>query len=78
MHVYLPYSACSPLGKDLFLVSDAFVKALRRFISHRGKHHTFLSDNGTNLVRDYYKLRRSLHELDQAIIKERLKCEQIR
>ena len=52
--------------------------ALRRFISRRGKSHTFINDNGSNLVEDYQKLRRSLNDLDQSVIGERLKRQEIR
>ena len=60
------------------LDTDAFINALRRFISRRGKPHTFFSDNGTNLVGGYQELRRSLSDLDQSVIEERLKGQEIR
>ena len=60
------------------LETDAFINVLRRFINRRGKPHMFYSDNGTNIVGGYKELRRSLQELDQSVIEEQLKQQQIR
>ena len=60
------------------LETDAFINALRRFINRRGKPHMFYSDNGTNIVGRYKELRRSLQELNQSVIEEQLKQQQIR
>ena len=60
------------------LETDAFINVLRRFINRRGKPHMFYSDNGTNIMRGYKELRRSLQELNQSVIEEQLKQQQIR
>ena len=60
------------------LETDAFINVLRRFIIRRGKPHMFYSDNGTNIVGGYKELRRSLQELNQSVIEEQLKQQQIR
>ena len=60
------------------LDTDSFIKALRRFISRRGKPHTFFSDNDTNLVVGYRELRHSLNNFDQSVIEERPKRQEIR
>ena len=65
------------LEKSFSLDTDAFINALRRFISHRGKPHTFFNDNGANLVGGYQELRRSLNDIDQSVIEERLKRQEI-
>ena len=54
------------------LDTDAFINALRRFISRRVNPHTIYSDNGTNLVGGYLELKRSLRDLDQSTIAHRL------
>ena len=60
------------------LETDAFINVLRRFINRRGKPHMFYSDNGTNIVGGYKELRRSLQELNQSVIEEQPKQQQIR
>ena len=68
VHLELSYS----------LDTDAFINALRRFISRRGKPHTFFSDNGSNFVGGNQELRRSIQNLNQETIEERLKQDEIR
>ena len=60
------------------LDTDAFINALRRFISRRGNPHTIYSDNGTNLVGGYLELKRSLKDLDQSTISDHLNRKEIR
>ena len=67
VHIELSYS----------LSTDAFINALRMFISQRGKPHTICSDNGTNLVGRHRELRRCLQELSQSNIKEHLRQQEI-
>ncbi|GFX88551.1 putative RNA-directed DNA polymerase from transposon X-element [Trichonephila clavipes] len=43
--------------------TDAFIGALRRFISHRGKPHDIFSDNGTNFVGPNNELKKILQHL---------------
>ena len=59
------------------LDTDAFINALRRFISRRGKLHTFFSDNGSNFVGGHQELRRSIQNVNQEIIEARLKQDEI-
>ena len=59
------------------LETDAFINVLRRFINRRGKFHMFYSDKGTNIVGGYKELRRSLQELNQSVIEQQLKQQQI-
>ena len=66
------------LKVEFSLETDAFINVLRRFINRRGKPHMFYNDNGTNIVRGYQELRRSLQELNQSVIEEQLKQQQIR
>jgi len=68
VHLELSYS----------LDTDAFINALRRFISRRGKPNTFYSDNGTNLIGGCQELRKSVRDLNQDVIEKRLKQEEIR
>ena len=59
------------------LDTDAFINAIRRFISHRGNPYTIYSDNGTNLVGGYLKLKRLLKDLDQSTISDHLNHKEI-
>ena len=68
VHLELSYS----------LDTDAFINALRRFISRRGKPHTFFSDNGSNFVGGNQELRRSIQHLNQETNEARLKQDEIR
>jgi hypothetical protein len=52
------------------LTSSAFIAALRRFISRRGKPHTIWSDNGTNFVGANKELAAYVSKLDQQLASE--------
>ena len=54
------------------LKTDAFIQALRRFISVRGSPKKIWSDNGTNFTGAEKELRRSIRDLDDGTIKREL------
>ena len=53
-----------------FLDTDAFINALRRFISLRGNPTTVYSDNGTNFRAGEQELRVSINDWNQRAINE--------
>ena len=60
------------------LDTDAFINALRRFVNRRGKPHSFYSDNGSNFFGGCQELKRSIRDLNQDVIEERMKQQEIR
>ena len=68
VHVEMAYS----------LDTDAFINALRRFVNRRGKPHSFYSDNGSNFFGGCQELKRSIRDLNQDVIEERMKQQEIR
>ena len=52
------------------LTTDAFINALRRFLSRRGPVLHFFSDNGTNFVSAEKTLREALHQWNQHQIED--------
>ena len=52
------------------LTTDAFINALRRFLSRRSPVLHFFSDNGTNFVSAEKTLREALHQWNQHKIKD--------
>ena len=60
------------------LATDAFINALRRFVSRRGCPHTIFSDNGTNFVGAQRELRQALQELNQFKIFKEMRSRGIR
>ena len=60
------------------LDTNAFVNALRLVINHRGKPHSFYSDNGSNFFRGCHELKRSIRDLNQDVIEERMKQQEMR
>ena len=64
------------IGYSLFI--DAFINALRRFISHRGCPHTIVSDSDTNFVDARRELKQALKELNQTKINKEMRTRGIR
>ena len=60
------------------LTADAFINALRRFVSRRGCPHTIHSDNGTNLVGGCRELRDAISELNNSKVHSHLRQSNIR
>jgi len=61
------------------LETDAFIQALRRFISNRGCPKEIWSDNGTNFVGTDKEIQRSIREwnqdeLNKRLIKDEISC----
>ena len=60
------------------LDTNAFINALRRFVNRRGKPHSFYADNGSKFFGGCQELTRSIQDLNQDVIKERMKQQEIR
>ena len=54
------------------LSTDAFILALRRFISRRGKVNIIRSDNGTNFVGASKELKQAIKNIDQNTVNKHL------
>ena len=60
------------------LTADAFINALRRFVSRRGTPHTIHSDNGTNLTGGCKELRDAIRKLNESKVYAHLRKKNIR
>ena len=66
MLIHVPhYKSHFHLEVSVDLSSDAFINALRRFLSRRGPVVHIYSDNGTNLVGAERILRESIQQWNQ-------------